>query len=102
MFVWVFHRASGLLLILLLGLKYVSAFPLMTREGAPDWALTLHTNPLVDVLLILMGVYHAAYGLRTLVLDLGLRRERLAFWVSSSLALVASVALLVLYFSRDY
>jgi len=102
MFVWIFHRISGLLLILLLGLKFLTSFFLMTKEQKPDWALVLHTNPFSDTLLIVLIVFHAFYGLRTVIVDLGLRREKLLFWVFTLLSLGVSAFLLILYFTRNY
>ncbi len=102
MFVWVFHRISGLLLILLIGIKLLTSFFLMTKEQKPDWALVLHTNPFIDTLLIISVVFHALYGLRTVAIDLGLRKEKLLFWVSTLLSLVLSGLLLALYFTRNY
>jgi len=102
MFVWVFHRISGLLLILLIGIKFLTSFFLMTKEQKPDWALVLHTNPFIDTLLIISVVFHAFYGLRTVAMDLGLRKEKLLFWVSTLLSLVLSTLLLALYFTRNY
>lgn len=102
MFVWVFHRVSGLLLILLIGIKFLTSFFLMTKEQKPDWALVLHTNPFIDTLLIISVVFHALYGLRTVAIDLGLRKEKLLFWISTLLSLVLSAILLVLYFTRNY
>jgi len=102
MFVWVFHRISGLLLILLIGIKLLTSFFLMTKEQKPDWALVLHANPFIDTLLIISVVFHALYGLRTVAIDLGLRKEKLLFWVSTLLSLVLSALLLVLYFTRNY
>lgn len=102
MFVWVFHRVSGLLLVLLLGVKFTTSFFLMTKGQKPDWALVLHTNPFVDVLLIITVVAHAFYGLRTVIIDLGVRKEKLLFWVFTFIILVVSAALLIFYFTRDY
>lgn len=102
MFVWVFHRISGLLLILLLSIKFITSFFLMTKEQKPDWALVLHTNPFIDVLLILSVVAHAFYGLRTVIIDLGLRKEKLLFWISTLLIIVVSAFLLFIYFTRNY
>ncbi len=59
MFVWIVHRVTGLLLIGLLAVKFVTGFFLMTKAEKPDWALLLHTNPLTDTFLIIAGVYHA-------------------------------------------
>jgi succinate dehydrogenase/fumarate reductase cytochrome b subunit len=102
MFIWVFHRLSGLLLILLLGLKFFTSFFLMTKAQKPDWAIVLHTNPLTDALLIILVVYHAFYGLRTVLIDLGLRKEKLLFWIFTGLSTATSAALLLIYFTRNY
>jgi len=102
MFVWVFHRITGLLLIVLLSLKLLTSFFLMTKEQKPDWALVLHTNPFTDSLIILSIVFHALYGLRTVLIDLGLRKEKLLFWIFTLLGLGLSAALLIVYFTRNY
>lgn len=102
MFVWVFHRITGLLMIILLGLKFITSFFLMTKGQKPDWALVLHTNPFTDTLLIISIVFHALYGLRTVIIDLGLRKEKLLFWVFTILGLGVSAALLIIYFTRNY
>ncbi len=102
MFIWVFHRVSGLLLIVLLGIKLVTSFFLMTKNQKPDWALLLHTNALTDTFLIVAGVYHALYGLRTIIIDLGVKKEKLLFWIFTVSGTVACAALLLLYYTRDY
>ena len=102
MFIWVFHRISGLLLILLLSVKFLTSFFLMTKQQKPDWSLVLHTNPFLDTLLIITVVFHAFYGLRTVIIDLGLRKEKLLFWVFTLLSIAVSAGLLLLYFTRDY
>jgi len=102
MFVWVFHRISGLLLIFLLGIKFLTSFFLMTKEQKPDWALVLHTNPFIDTLLIVFIVFHAFYGLRTVIIDLGVRKEKLLFWVFTLLSVLSATALLIVYFTRNY
>ncbi len=102
MFVWVFHRVSGLMLIFLLGVKFLTSFFLMTKDQKPDWALVLHTNPFVDTILIVFVVFHALYGLRTVIMDLGARKEKLLFWVFTLLGALFSAALLLIYFTRNY
>jgi succinate dehydrogenase / fumarate reductase cytochrome b subunit len=102
MFVWVFHRVSGLLLIFLLGIKFFTSFFLMTKDQKPDWALVLHTNPFIDTLLIVSIVFHAFYGLRTVIMDLGAKKEKLLFWIFTLLGVLFSTALLIVYFTRNY
>jgi succinate dehydrogenase/fumarate reductase cytochrome b subunit len=102
MFVWVFHRLSGLLLIVLLAFKFLTSFFLMTKDQKPDWAIVLHANPLIDTLLIVLVVFHAFYGLRTVIMDLGARREKLLFWVFTALGVLFSIGLLAVYYTRNY
>lgn len=102
MFIWIVHRFSGLLLIILLGVKFLTAFFLMTKNQKPDWALLLHTNPLTDTFLIVAGVYHALYGLRTVIIDIGVRKEKVLFWIFTSLGTLLSAGLLLIYYTRDY
>ncbi|MGB2907294.1 MAG: hypothetical protein WBB73_09330 [Candidatus Aminicenantaceae bacterium] len=102
MFVWIFHRVSGLLLIVLLTIKFLTAFFLMTKGQKPDWALVLHTNSLTDTFLIISGVYHAFYGIRTMIMDMGFRNEKLLFRLFTLLGGFVSALLLLLYFTRDY
>ena len=102
MFIWVFHRLSGLLLILLLSIKVTTSFFLMTKGQKPDWALVLHTNPFSDSLLIVLIVFHALYGLRTVIIDLGVKKEKLLFWIFTLLSTALSASLLIVYFTRNY
>jgi len=102
MFVWVFHRISGLLLIILLAVKFLTSFFLMTKGQKPDWALVLHANPFTDTLLIMTAVYHAFYGLRTVIIDLGVRKEKLLFWVFTGLGTLCCLGLLIIYYTRNY
>jgi len=102
MFVWLFHRITGLILIVTLSFKILTSFFLMTKNQKPDWALVLHTNPLIDSLLIVSVIFHALYGLRTVIIDLGVRKEKLLFWVFTILGFVLSAGLLVVYFTRNY
>ena len=102
MFIWVFHRVSGLLLIVLLAVKFLTSFFLMTKGQKPDWALLLHVNPLTDTFLIVAGVYHAFYGLRTVIIDLRVRKEKALFWIFTTLGTLVAAALLVLYYTRNY
>jgi succinate dehydrogenase/fumarate reductase cytochrome b subunit len=102
MFVWIFHRITGLLLIVLLSFKFLTSFFLMTKEQKPDWALVLHTNPLIDSLLLVSVAFHALYGLRTVIIDCGVKKEKLLFWIFTVLGVVLSGALLAVYFTRNY
>jgi succinate dehydrogenase/fumarate reductase cytochrome b subunit len=97
MFIWLFHRTSGVLLIVLIALKIFSSYFLYTKDKKPGWALGIHRNPVVDVLILVLFTFHSLYGLRTIAIDLGYKREKQLFWLSNVLGCVISAALLVLY-----
>jgi succinate dehydrogenase cytochrome b556 subunit len=98
MFIWLFHRISGVTLIVLFGIKILTSFFLFTKDKKPDWALSLHRNPILDVLILILFTFHSLYGLRTVAIDLGYRKEKQLFLASNVAAAVISVALIYLYF----
>ena len=97
MFIWLFHRTSGLLLIVLLSMKIFSAYFLYTKDKKPDWALGIHRNPVLDILILVLFTFHSLYGLRTIAADLGYRKEKQLFWLSNMLGCIISAALIFLY-----
>jgi len=97
MFIWLFHRISGVALIILIGIKIFSAFFLYTKDKKPDWALGLHRHPVLDILIFILFAFHAMYGLRTIAIDLGYRKEKRLFWLSNAVATAISLILISLY-----
>jgi succinate dehydrogenase cytochrome b556 subunit len=97
MFIWLFHRISGATLIILFGIKILTAFSLYTKDKKPDWALSLHRQPVLDVLILILFTFHSMYGLRTIVLDFGYGKEKQLFWISNIAATIISLALLYIY-----
>lgn len=97
MFVWLFHRISGVALIVLLGIKILSGYFLFGKEQKPDWALSLHRLPALDVLILVLFTFHSAYGLRTIFIDLGCRKEKALFWGFTIGAALVSIILIILY-----
>ena len=101
MFVWVFHRISGVLLIFLVGFQVCTGlFEASTSNS--DLVKTmadLHRHGAVNCLLVFFFIFHALYGVRTIVLDLGATRENLVFWICTVLGLVLFAAFLVFFLS---
>jgi len=90
MFVWVFHRISGLVMILLFGFKIYTGFGAAGTLGedvVPYWT-KLHDNLAVDLVAILLFIYHSLYGLRTCLVDLGFKKEKEMFWGFSAVGVV--------------
>jgi succinate dehydrogenase/fumarate reductase cytochrome b subunit len=98
MFIWLFHRISGVILLILIGLKILTGFFLLPKEGRPDLALSLHRHPIIDVLILVFFTFHSIYGIRTIIVDFGFRKEKLLFWVSNVVAAIAAIILICLYF----
>jgi len=97
MFIWLFHRISGLSLVVLIGIKILTSYFLFTKETKPDWALSLHRQPVLDVILLVLFVFHSMYGIRTIIIDLGYRKEKQLFVLSTVVAAVLSAGLVYLY-----
>jgi succinate dehydrogenase cytochrome b556 subunit len=101
-FVWIFHRISGVLLIFLLVFQFSTGF-LQAGSTQPESlkiAAALHRNPTLNCLLVFLVIFHGLYGLRTILLDLGLKRDRLLFWGCTVLGTVGFGAFLVFYFKQ--
>mgnify|MGYP002642144906 CR=1 FL=1 len=99
MFVWVFHRVSGLLLIVLLSIQLGTGF-FQASTSNSDLVATMalmHRHAALNCLMVFLFVFHSLYGIRTILMDLGLGREKLLFWCCNALGLVIYVVFLVLY-----
>jgi succinate dehydrogenase/fumarate reductase cytochrome b subunit len=99
-FVWIFHRLSGVLLIFLLSFQLLTGF-VQASPSQAELAKTfgaLHRHGVLLNLTVLLLVFHALYGVRTILLDVGVRRERLLFWCCNALGLVVFGMFVVLYF----
>ena len=101
MFVWMFHRISGVVLIGLLTLQLCTGFfqASLSNTAWVKAVAALHRHPAVNCLLVFCVIFHALYGLRTIVLDLGVKRERLLFWTFTLLGSLLFAAFLASYFA---
>ena len=93
---WLVHRISGLLLIVLLATKLVSGLFMLPEED-PSWALPLHRHAVLDIALIFLLCLHACFGLKTVLFELGIFKEKLLAWAATVLALILSVAATAAY-----
>jgi succinate dehydrogenase/fumarate reductase cytochrome b subunit len=99
MFPYYFIRFSGPLLFILVGLKILSGYSLTGRITGASWLSGLHESPTLDFFLLLLFIFHALYGLRLFLIDLGMmRRESLLFWVSTLVGAGLFVLGYVLFF----
>ncbi|HOC46984.1 MAG: hypothetical protein PHT96_14725 [Syntrophorhabdaceae bacterium] len=98
MFIWFFHRISGIALIILIGIKILTSYFLHGLDKKPDWALSLHRQPILDVLILVLFTFHSMYGIRTIIMDFGYRNEKRLFLLANLAASVISAFLLYMYF----
>lgn len=89
---WLVQRAAAVLLLVLVPLKVWSGWAFTgTAPGGP-WLAALHVNPWVDVLLLAAVAFHALYGIRTIVIELGgASAARGLFVAATAVAFVVTV-----------
>jgi succinate dehydrogenase/fumarate reductase cytochrome b subunit len=102
-FVWVFHRISGVLLIALLSVQLLTGLMQTSSWNAEavKTSAALHKHALLTSLLVLLVIFHSSYGVRTILLDLGIRREKLLFWVCTVGGALLFFAFLICYFRHS-
>ena len=96
MITWLIHRISGLIMIGLFALKFVTAFYLLPDEK-PSWAVFLHRHPAVDISLIFLMCHHTCFGLKTMLFELGCRKEKWLTYGATAVALVLSLVGTIIY-----
>ena len=98
MFPYYFIRFSGPLLLILVGLKILSGYSLVGRIQA-SWLSNLHINKPIDLLLLFVFIFHALYGLRLFLMDLGMvKQEKILFWAFTLLSAGSFVISYVYFF----
>jgi succinate dehydrogenase cytochrome b556 subunit len=89
-FVWVFHRVSGILLAGILALQLLTGL-FQASLSSSEFVRTLaglHKHSAFNCLLAFLVSFHACYGFRTILMDLGVKREKELFWGFTVLAAV--------------
>ena len=101
MFVWIFHRVSGILLIFLIVFQLSTGFFQASTSNSElvKAAADLHNHATLNCLMVFLFIFHALYGVRTILIDLGVKAEKLLFWASTITGLVLFAVFLVLFFT---
>jgi succinate dehydrogenase/fumarate reductase cytochrome b subunit len=96
MFPYYFIRFSGPVLLILLGLKILSGYALVGRIGTASWLSGLHENRTLDFILLFLITFHAFYGIRLFLIDLGMmKREKTLFWAFT----IVSLGLFIIFYA---
>jgi succinate dehydrogenase/fumarate reductase cytochrome b subunit len=81
------------------GLKILSGYALVGKASQVPWLSTLHENRTLDLLLLFLFIFHALYGLRLFLIDLGMmKQEKILFWVFT----IASMGLFLLSYAMFF
>jgi succinate dehydrogenase cytochrome b556 subunit len=98
-FVWIFHRVSGVALIALMAFQLTTGF-FQASYANSDLVKTmasLHKHRALNCVMVFLVLFHALYGVRTILMDLGVKAERKLFWACTILGSVLFVVFLALF-----
>ncbi len=98
MFVWLFHRISGILLVILLPVQLITGV-FQIGSGTVQVSRTMaavHGHAFLNSLLAFLVIFHGLYGVRTILLDCGVGHEKLLFWICSVSGILLFAAFLLL------
>ena len=90
MFVWLFHRISGILLFALIGLQIITGYVLGGELTTP-WQkafASIHRIQAINLSILFLFIFHAFYGARTILIDLGIKKEKFLFWFFTILGIL--------------
>lgn len=88
---WLTQRVSAIFLFLLIPMKIYTGWAARDKvPDIPEWlgsAKRIHLNAAIDIALLFFFLLHALYGLRVILIDVGVIREDRWFWRSLAAAL---------------
>jgi succinate dehydrogenase hydrophobic anchor subunit len=87
---WLTQRLSAIGLFLLIPVKIYTGWAEREMVPYPDFlgpSKRIHFNAGIDIALLLFFLLHGFYGLRVILIDLGLLREDTFFWRTMAAAL---------------
>jgi succinate dehydrogenase hydrophobic anchor subunit len=97
---WLIQRVSAIALFVLIPIKIYSGWA--ARGKVPDLpeslgsARKIHFSSTIDILLLLFFLLHGFYGLRVILIDVGVIRAERFFW--RTFALTAAIFGLAIWF----
>ena len=93
MVIQLFHKWSGMLLILLIGMKILSGYASIgaTAVLSPQAGYLVHTSAWLDIPLLLIVILHIAYGILKNVTSFQTRNKPSVFWITTLVAVAVFV-----------
>ena len=81
---WLAQRLSAIILVLLIPVKVYTGWVMVGKKlPFPQWlgpSARIHISATLDILLLFFFLVHTFYGLRVILIDVGLVRENTFFW----------------------
>ena len=72
---WLVQRITALILVFLLPLKIYSGYAATGKLPGGMALAQLHINSLIDSLLLFAVIFHALYGIRVILIDVGVVKD---------------------------
>jgi len=74
---------SGFALIFIIAFQFFTGF---FQASASNAELTksfagLHKHQFLNIIMVFLFIFHALYGVRTILMDLGVKKDKLLFWI---------------------
>lgn len=100
MFVWLFHRISGAILIFLIGCQIVTGFTSSAGGTTPyqQFLVAWHKSPITVNIITVLFIFHSLFGIRTILVDLGLPKEKQLFWILTPIGVVLYIGFLLIFY----
>ena len=102
---WLIQRLSAIGLFFLIPLKIYSGWAARDKVPYPEFmgsSRKLHFDATIDIVLLLLFLLHAFYGLRVILIDVGVIREESCFWRTFVLSLVIFVGVVWYVYIHEY
>lgn len=72
---WLIQRITAILLVVLLPLKIYSGYAMIGKLPGGSVVAGLHINAALDALLLFAVIFHALYGVRVILIDVGVVKD---------------------------
>ena len=103
---WLIQRISAIGLFLLIPVKIYTGWAAKGKvPELPDAfgsGRKVHLNSTIDILLLLFFLLHGFYGLRVILIDLGVIREERWFWRTFSIAMAIFAFVVWFVYIHEY
>ncbi|MBM7554464.1 hypothetical protein [Thalassobacillus pellis] len=93
---WIVQRVTALILLFLLPLKIYSGYAMIGKLPGAGTISALHLNAIVDAFLIFALIFHALYGFRVILIDMGVVQDNRS--VFKAFTIIAAILCAVMFY----